>query len=75
MEEALKEEAKALEEIDLSEQENILLNPDTDFADKFSAVITDMLEGKHITQAGPGDTSLNYNPVDNEDDEKPTQEF
>ena len=74
MEEALKEEARELE-ADLSGKEDILLNPDTDFADKFSAVITDMLEGKHITQAGPGDTSLNYNPIDNQDDEKPTQEF
>ena len=70
MEQALKEEAKEIER-DLG-AEDILLNPDTDFADKFSAVLSDMLGGNHISQASPGDTSLNYNPIDNREDEKPT---
>ena len=76
MEEALKAEEKEMRSaIDDELKADLLLNPDTDFSDKFASVLADMLKGDHISQQTPGDTSLNYNPVDNEDDEKPTQEF
>ena len=54
----------------------LLMNPDTGFADRFTAVMTDLLAGQHISQTEPNDPGLFRKPADNEtDDENPTNEF
>jgi|TARA_Y100000289_G_C3929153_1_gene155346 hypothetical protein len=76
IEEAIKAEEKVLAET-LGDREDLILNPDVGFGEKFEAVLTDMLQGKHISQTEPEDTSLSKNPQDlfNESDEDPTIDF
>ena len=51
----------------------MLFNPDTEFTDRFEAVMVDLLNGKHVGQIDPEDSDLIGNPIDNE--ENPTNEF
>ena len=51
----------------------MLFNPDTEYDERFEAVMVDLLNGKHIGQVTPEDSDLLGNPIDNEDD--PTNEF
>ena len=53
------------EEID--SRADLLLNPDTGFAERFDAVMTDMLAGRHISQTEPLDPGLLRKPSDNEE--------
>ena len=76
IEEAIKAEQKADETAEIEARAALLMNPDTGFADRFEAVMTDMLSGKHISQTEPDDPGLFRAPTDNEEnDEKPTEEF
>ena len=74
IEEALKQEEKELEAAGLAERNDIMLNPDAMFDEKFAAVMVDMLEGRHISQADTKDSGLFDQPQDNSEDD-PTNDF
>ena len=76
IEEAIKAEQKLDETAEIEARAAMLMNPDTQFGERFEAVMTDMLSGKHISQTEPNDPGLFRAPTDNEEnDEKPTEEF
>ena len=76
VEEALKEQLKIDESAEAELRTAMLLNPDTGFGEKFEAVMTDFLAGRHISQAEPSDPGLFKTPTDNEEDEeKPTEDI
>lgn len=76
IEEAIKAEQKQDETAEIEARAALLLNPDTQFGERFEAVMTDMLSGKHISQTEPDDPGLFRAPTDNEEnDENPTEEF
>ena len=62
---------KESERIDASEEidarAELLLNPNTGFTERFEAVISDMLNGQHITQTEPDEPGLYRAPDDNGD--------
>ena len=67
IEEAMKEQEKMFEKEELDERANLVFDPDTDFSEKFEAVIADMLAGRHASQSSiPNPDSLNK-PTDNEE--------
>ena len=55
IEEAMKQQQRQDESEIIDERAEMLLNPDTGFAERFDAVMTDMLAGKHISQTEPKD--------------------
>ena len=57
----------------LNAREDLMLNPETGFGDRFEAVITDMLAGRHPSQFNTELEGLHRAPTDN--DENPTEEF
>lgn len=69
VEEAMKELQKedCSEEIDARAQ--MILNPDTDFGERFESVITDILQGRHISQTTPEEEGLYRELTDNEENE------
>ena len=72
IEEALKEQARMDESEEIDARADLLLNPDTGFADRFDAVMTDMLAGRHISQTEPTQPGLFRKPAEDED---PNAEF
>ena len=60
------------ERMDMTEEieahAELTLDPNAPFAEKYQAVITDLLTGNHITQTEPLDPGLLRKPIDNEDD-------
>ena len=76
IEQAMKEQQKIDQSEEIDARAAMLLDPTTDFAERFEAVITDMLSGRHTTQIEPTDPGLYREPIDNnEDEEKPTNDF
>ncbi len=73
LEEALKEQDKLDATAELNAREDLMLNPDTRFGERFEAVITDMLAGRHPAQLNTEHEGLHRGPADNE--ENPTEEF
>jgi hypothetical protein len=67
IEEALKEQARIDESEEIDSRADLLLNPNTDFAERFDAVMTDMLAGRHISQTNPEHPGLFRKPADNEE--------
>ena len=67
IEEALKEQARMDESEEIDARADLLLNPNTGFADRFDAVMTDMLAGRHITQTEPNEPGLFRKPSENEE--------
>ena len=81
VEKAMYAQTELQRQADIDARNDMLLNSDTQFGFKFEAVLTDLLEGRHITQTESDDPSLfRQQPVDNEldqddqddDDEDPT---
>lgn len=72
MEEALKEQAKIMEQAEIDERANLLFDPNTDFDERFEAVMVDLLNGTNATQLDPDNKFVNE-VVDNDPD--PTNEF
>jgi len=67
IEEAMKEQEKQFQQEELDERANLIFDPDSHFANKFEAVIEDMLAGRHPSQSSlPNPSSLNK-PTDNEE--------
>jgi hypothetical protein len=75
MEEALKAQAKLDDQEEFDERAALLFNPDTEFSERFEAVMVDMLAGKHASQINTEGEDLLNNPIDNLEDENPTHEF
>ena len=72
----MKEQAKIDESIEIDAREDLLLNPDTDFGERFEAVMTDLLKGRHTTQISFEDPGLYREPIDHgEDENEPTKDF
>ena len=73
----MKEQAKIQDKAEADLRAQLLLNPDVGFAERYEAVMTDMLAGRHINQIHPDDPSLFKDLIDNQelDDENPTNEF
>ena len=71
IEEAVKQElADQSKEID--DRADLVLNPDTAFGERFEAVMTDLLQGNHITQTEPEQPGMYRKPSENTED---TEEF
>ena len=66
MEEAMKEREKEDQSPEIDMRTNLILDPDTPFGEKFEAVVTDMLKGKHISTAEPDDPGLYRKPAEDE---------
>lgn len=73
LEEALKEQERIDATAELTAREDLMLNPDTGFGERFEAVMTDMLAGRHASQVNIHQEGLHRGPADN--DENPTEEF
>ena len=69
IEEALKEQQRQDESDLIDERTDLILNPDTGFGERFDAVMTDMLAGKHISQTEPEDPGRYRKPADDTDEE------
>ena len=70
LEEAMKAQQKIDESEEIELRAELLLNSNAGFAERFDAVMTDMLAGRHITQTEPGDGGLFKKPTDhNEEDD------
>ena len=74
IEEALKEQAKQDQTADIEARADLFLNPTTDFGARYEAVLTDMLNGRHVTQNDEDTEGLYREPVDH-GDEDPTKDF
>ena len=75
IEEAIKEEQKKDDTAEIEARSAMLLDPKTKYADRFEAVMTDILAGKHISQTEPNDPGLFRAPIDNEEnDDNPTEQ-
>ena len=68
MEEALKEEARIDESAEIDSRADLILNPNTEFGERFEAVMTDLLKGQHITQTEPKHPGKYRKPTDNSDE-------
>ena len=67
VEQALKEQEKMFEQEELDERANLIFNADTDFSDKFEAVISDMLAGRHSSQSDIVNPDTLKKPTDHEE--------
>ena len=76
VEEAVKEQEKLTQAEGLTGREDLILNPNTMFDERFEAVMVDMLAGRHASQIKPNSPGLFDQPEDNNTDEDdPTSEF
>ena len=53
MEQAIKEQERLDEAEGLAGRDDLILNPETMFDERFQAVMVDMLKGNHISQTKP----------------------
>ena len=63
IEQALKQEMLDQSE-DIDNRADLVLNPNTEFGERFEAVMTDLLTGNHITQTEPDQPGLYRKPTD-----------
>ena len=64
IEEAVKQELRD-QSNEIDDRAELVLNPETEFGDRFEAVMTDLLKGKHITQTEPDQPGMYRKPTDN----------
>ena len=75
IEQAVKEQER-LEAEELDGRDDLILNPDTEFDERFQAVMVDMLAGRHASQIQPNGAKLFDQPEEHEtDDDNPTSDF
>ena len=68
MEEHMKtQQLREDESEDIDARARMLLNPETEYGERFVAVMTDMLAGRHVSQTEPDEPGLYRAPVDNGD--------
>ena len=76
VEQAVKEQEKLDAMNEMNGREELLLDPTTQFDERFEAVMVDMLNGRHASQINSAGTGLNKLPEDHEiDDEDPTLDY
>ena len=76
MEQAIKEQERLDEAEGLAGRDDLILNPETMFDERFQAVMVDMLKGNHISQTKPETPGLYQGPEQHETDEDdPTSDF
>ena len=76
IEEAMKEQDRIDQSAQIDERAALMLDPNTNFQAKFEAVMTDMLNGNHITQVEPDDPGLYREPKDAATEgDNPTNDF
>ena len=76
MEQALKVQEKLERFEHLDGKEELLLDPNTHFDQRFAAVMVDMLNGNHTSQINAADLGLHGQPEDhNTDEDDPTSDF
>ena len=73
LEEALKAEAIIDQSAEIDARADLLMNPDTTYAERFEAAIEDMLSGRHISQTERDTPGLQRKP--DEDEENPTSDY
>ena len=79
VEKAMKMQIEIDRQSEFDTRNEMVLNPETDFGEKYEAVLTDILAGRHATQIEPDDKRLfNQQPVDHdletkEDEDNPTE--
>ena len=65
-----------MEQAELDARANLLFDPNTEYNQRFEAVMVDLLNGRHPVQLFGDETTDTKNPIDNSDDEEnPTSEF
>ena len=67
IEEALKQEMLD-QSNEIDDRADLILNPNTEFGDRFEAVMTDLLQGKHITQTEPERPGMYRKPTEDTED-------
>ena len=67
IEEAVKQELHDQSQ-EIDDRADLVLNPDTQFGERFEAVMTDLLKGQHITQTEPEQPGKYRKPADNTED-------
>ena len=72
MEEAIKESEKLDQTQEIAERTQLLFDETAQFDSRYEAVLTDILEGRHITQVGLNDPGLFIKPPEDTGDEEPT---
>ena len=76
VEQAMKEQEKLDAMNEMNGREELLLDPTTQFDERFEAVMVDMLNGRHASQINSSGTGLHKQPEDHEiDDEDPTLDY
>ena len=76
VEQALKDQELMDKAEGLAEREDLILNPETGFDDRFEAVMVDLLNGMHPSQVKPNQSGLSNQPEDNQtDDDNPTFDY
>jgi len=64
---ALKEQEKLFQQEELDERANLIFAPDSQFSERFEAVVEDMLAGRHSSQSNIIDADKLKKPTDNEE--------
>jgi len=64
---ALKEQEKLFQQEELDERANLIFAPDSEFSERFEAVVEDMLAGRHSSQSNIIDPDKLKKPTDNEE--------
>lgn len=77
IEEALKEQERIDETAKIQRGVDMFIQPETDFGERFEAVISGLLDGYHPSLLEPEDPGLYRKPIDNDDDDdaNPTNEY
>lgn len=75
LEEAIKEQEKQDQSDIIDARSDLLLNPETEFSERFEATVLDMLGGTHVSQTKPEHSGLYRKPIDNEDEENSTEDY
>ena len=73
IEEAIKEQDKLDQADIIDDRADLLMNPDTGFGERYQAVMTDLLQGRHSGQLNTNQDGLHRGPADN--DENPTDDY
>ena len=73
IEEALKAQAIIDQSAEIDAREELLMNPDTSYQERFEAALQDMLAGRHISQTDKKSEGLKRKPED--DEENPTLDY
>ena len=75
IEEAMKEQEKLMQANEAEARAALLFDPNTDFPERYEAVMTDILAGRHASQTEPEGIDLYHTPETHSEDENSTNDF